>query len=268
MSTERRNNPYDPEYQRELVERMQRQQQGIPAKARDTKSEPSTARHYEEYGPKALNELFRRNLIQSNSATPSKIKVNFKELTNIQIYDTIVETFLFDKAVDCDNRSKIQKGVSDQMADIVSRFILTAYAKNVHGVKWNVSADWSLNQCKDYYIQHKGWMTPVASFMDEKTVYDNFEAGLAEISMKRWECQKSFTDYKTRVFMSIGEWSLRREKNVVEVVKEIQVARDIQAKLMDEKESVIETVSPAMRTLVDRINPDLSTLLKLSQQED
>ena len=68
--------------------------------------------------------------------------------------------------------------------------------------------------------------------------------------------------------MSLGEWSLRREKDIVEVVKEIQVARDIQAKLMDEKESVIETVSPAMRTLVDRINPDLSTLLKLSQQED
>lgn len=167
MSTERRNNPYGPEYQRYFNEE-QRQQQGTPAKAKDMKSEPSTARHYEEYGPKALNELFRRNLIQTNSATPSKIKVNFKELTNIQIYDTIVETFLFDKAVDCDNRSKIQKGVSDQMADIVSRFILTAYAKNVHGVKWNVSADWSLNQCKDYYIQHKGWMTPVASFMDEK----------------------------------------------------------------------------------------------------
>jgi len=262
MSTER-NNPYDPTIRRpsrdSRFDKLPAQQQGGDPKSK----------HFDKYGPKAVEELFRRNLLQTNSAN-AEIKVNFKELSNIQIYDTIVETFLFDAVIDCDNRSKIHKGVSDQMADTVSRFILTSYAKNVHGVNWNVSAEWSLNQCRDYYIHHKGWMTPVDDFMDGRTVYDNFETSLAKVSIRRWELQKSFTDYKTRVFMSLEDWASRRERKIVDLVKEIQVAREIQAKLEEDKETIskMNTVSPAMRTLVNRINPDLTTLLKLSQQEE
>ena len=113
-------------------------------------------------------------------------------------------------------------------------------------------------------------MTPVDDFMDGRTVYDNFETSLAKVSIRRWELQKSFTDYKTRVFMSLEDWASRRERKIVDLVKEIQVAREIQAKLEEDKETIskMNTVSPAMRTLVNRINPDLTTLLKLSQQEE
>ena len=70
--------------------------------------------------------------------------------------------------------------------------------------------------------------------------------------------------------MSIEGWASRREKVVIEVVKEIQVARELQGKLEEDKETIskIETLSPATKTLVNRLNPDLTTLLKLSKQED
>lgn len=263
-------NPYDQINKPYPMGQQRGQRGGDPTIDKDVEdAEKLENRFFKEYGPKALEELFRRNLVSTNSASPPEIRVNFEELTNVQVYDTIVETFLFDKSI-CDNRSKIATGISDQIVDSVSRFILTAYAKNVHGVNWDVSAEWSLNQCRDFYIENRGWIHPVSGFMNEMTVHDNFVVETAMIGIKRWESKMSFTDYKTRVFMSIEGWASRREKVVIEVVKEIQVARELQGKLEEDKETIskIETLSPATKTLVNRLNPDLTTLLKLSKQED
>lgn len=222
----------------------------------------------EKVAPTALGEFLRRGYLLRNEQRPNFI-VDFKELSDTEIMDTIVEIYKLDRGI-CDNRSRLRKGSSDRLVDTAMMFVLKQYARSIHDIKWEELDEWGRTDCRNFYQQHEAWLTPVTDFMNATTLMDNIgNDEVRGVLEKRWATKMAFTDYRERVNIALGEIKGNLENNVIEVVTELSAVTEMQRTLEKDKETIgkMENISPATKALVQRIHPDTKTLLDLRRNK-
>ena len=221
----------------------------------------------EKVAPLALGEFLRRGYFMRNEEDP-EFAIDFKDLSDIQIMDTIVEIYQLDRSI-CDNRSKLRKGASDRLVDTSMMFVLKQYARSVHGIKWEELDEWGRTDCRNFYQQNDGWLTPVTDFMNAKVMAENIgNDEVRKVLERRWASKMAFTDYRERVNISLGNIKGNLEDNLIEVVTELKAVTDMQKTLEKDKKTIerMENISPATKALVLRIHPDTKTLLNLRRK--
>ncbi len=227
-----------------------------------------SSKDIEKVAPTALGEFLRRGYFMRNEQDP-EFSVDFKDLSEIQIMDTIVEIYKLDRSI-CDNRSKLNKGSSDRLVDTAMMFVLKQYARSVHDIKWEELDEWGRTDCRNFYHQHDAWLTPVSDFMNPKAISNNIgNEDVRRVLDKRWCGKMAFTDYRERVNIALGDIKGNLENNLIEVVTELNAVTEMQKTLEKDKETIekMENISPATKALVRRIHPDTKTLLNLRRKK-